>query len=122
MRGATYARKGAFEQAFADFDLAISVNDKYPLAHYARGYAKLLHDRPDEAIAEFDQAIKLDPIYVSAFAARGLAYQKLENQPRAKADFSAALEIPLKCGGDDWGHDVAQRGLTPSPSISAGRW
>jgi hypothetical protein len=56
---------------------------------------------------------------MSAFAARGLAYEKQGDQDRAKADFSAALEIPIKCGGDSWAHDVAQQGLTPSPSISA---
>lgn len=89
------------------------------MAHYSRGFAKLLQDHPDEAVAEFSQAIKLDPIFMSAFAARGLAYQKLGDLDRAKADFNAALEIPIMCGGDRWAHDVAQQGLTPSPSISA---
>ena len=69
-RGKTYRLMGKYDQALADFDRAIGLDEKYAWAIANRGITYRLMDKYELALADFDRAIDLDEKYAWAIAER----------------------------------------------------
>ncbi len=85
--------QGRFEEAIAEYDIAIASNPSFAPAYNNRGG---LYGRLGElqlAIEDFDEAIRLDPQYALAYFNRGLGYSAIGDVARANADFDRAAEL-----------------------------
>ncbi len=85
--------QGRFEEAIAEYDMAISSNPRFAQAFNNRGglYGRL--GDLQSAIEDFDEAIRLDPQYALAYFNRGLAYNATGEAALADADFARAAEL-----------------------------
>jgi len=95
-RGISYAIKGDFDRAIADYDKAIKLNPKDADVYYNRGNAYQRKGQHDRAIADYDKAIKLNPKYAEAHSNRGISYRKKDQYDRAIADYGAAIKLNPK--------------------------
>ena len=56
-RGNAYAARAQYDRAIQDFDAAVTLDAKYPIALYNRGNAHFAKGDPDRAIQSYDQAL-----------------------------------------------------------------
>ena len=99
LRSTTEATRGSIKEdnrAIADFDQAILLGPKYPVAFYNRGYSWQRKGQEDRAISDFDEALRLDPNYAKARYARGLTWRQKGEEDKARADFSEAFRLDPK--------------------------
>lgn len=92
-RGNGHIKGRKYEDAIADFDLAIRVKSDFHEAWYMRGYALLQLQRYDDAIAAYDKAIEIKPDYWEAWHERGIALECLQRYEDAIASYHKAVEI-----------------------------
>src|SRR5260370_26496421 len=97
-RGEIYRLMERYEEALADFDRAIALDEKYAGAFAHRGETYGLMRRYEEALADFDQAITLDEKVAWAIAGRGQIYQEMERYEEALAAFDRAIALD----NNDW--------------------
>ena len=98
-QGLALLQSGETDKAIADFDMAIKLQPRLPVAFLSRGLAK--EDKSDfgHAIEDFTQAIKLDPKYVAAYDERASAYERIGAHDKALADAGPGDEArSRKCG------------------------
>ena len=95
-RGVVYWLMKRYEDAWADFDCAIALDEKMTQVIANRGWANQSLKRYEEALADFDRAIALDEKYAWAFAQRGVTYQSLKRYEEALADFDRAIALDEK--------------------------
>jgi tetratricopeptide (TPR) repeat protein len=88
-----YANKGNQDQAIADYDMAISLDPKFSLAHYRRGMAYAVKGDNDRAIEAFDAAININSENSEAYGNRGLAYIKKGDYDHGIADLDKAISL-----------------------------
>lgn len=84
------------ERALADFNEAIRLDPKNPVAYFERGKFHLSLSESDvasKAIADFSEAIRRDPKFVEALSSRASAYTNRRDHAKAYADLTAALAI-----------------------------
>ena len=92
--------QGAFGEAIANYNVAISLNKGFSLAYNNRGDALLRMGKKDEAIADFEEAIKLSPKFVMALSNLGVArYRKMEYD-KAIANFKDAIHLAKSLGSE----------------------
>ena len=103
-RGVAYRREEKFEQAMAEFELAVGINQDNPDAWYHRGLAWGLMGEHRSAIADFSRAIALAPEYADAYNCRGYALLCLSEYRLALRD----LEQASRLNPDD---ELTQRNL-----------
>ena len=77
-RGISYAEKGEYDQAIADYEATLQINPDHAIAFHNRGLAYFDKGDYDRAIADFDEALRLNPDYESAYCNRGNAYYEKE--------------------------------------------
>lgn len=82
-----------YDQAVADFTLAIELNPGYPGIYNNRGSVYAKKGRYDKAIADFTRAIELDPIYAQAYDNRGLAYAFKNDTDRSNGDWRLGAQL-----------------------------
>lgn len=98
-RGVTYLRRREGELALADFDAAITVDQRNGEAHLNRGAALVMLNQPGPAVGAITEALGLgvrEP--QKAYLNRGAAREQMGNLRGAYEDYSTALEI-----SPDWG-------------------
>ena len=83
-----------YEQALANFNMAIHLDDTYVHAYYNRGNIYKITGDLNSAIRDYNSAIKLDNDFVEAYVNRGIAYAFHLNQfDKALSDFSTAIKL-----------------------------
>ena len=93
-RGAALDALGQSDRALDDYDEAIRLDPKYPLAYYARGVLLAGYKRTyDRAIGDFDKVLTLDPANVAALIRRGDAYARRGDFGNALADLDRAVTL-----------------------------
>lgn len=90
-RGAALKLLGRYDEAIADFALAIGLDPKNPQYYCQRGDILMRKKEYEEAIADYTAALNRVPDYVWAFHGRGQAYLAQGNAEPALADFNKAL-------------------------------
>ena len=86
-------RRNKFEEAIADYDMAIYRNRNDAFTYYLRGFAKASWKKYDAAIADYDEAIRLNPNDSSVYYQRGLAKAELRQYGAAIADYDEAIRL-----------------------------
>lgn len=66
-------KQGDYKQAIKKLDKALSINDNWDDAYFARGTMKLNDFRFDEAIVDFNKTLEIEPFYINAYANRAFA-------------------------------------------------
>jgi tetratricopeptide (TPR) repeat protein len=92
-RGNSYARKGQFDSAIADFTKAIELNPQDAIAYNNRGNSYARIEQFNLAIADFTKAIELNPQDAIAYSNRGNSYDSKGQFDSAIADFTKAIEL-----------------------------
>jgi tetratricopeptide (TPR) repeat protein len=92
-RGISYATKGEYDKAIADFNRAIKKEPSHFGAYHNRGRAYLLKHKPDKAIADFNKALEINSENANTYYFRGGAYLGKANYDKAILDFSHAIDI-----------------------------
>jgi tetratricopeptide (TPR) repeat protein len=93
-RAFSYARKGQYDRAIADYDQAIKLNPKDDIAYTSRGDTYVNKGDYDHAIADFTQAIRVNPKNAgNGYDRRGQALGKKGDLDRAIADLDRAIQL-----------------------------
>lgn len=93
-RGEVSAGAHKYDQAIADYNMAIRLRPDYAEAYNDRGHAyHWKGSNSDRAIADFTRAIELRPNYPTAYNNRGVVYMAGGNAARGISDFDRALEL-----------------------------
>lgn len=92
-RGAALKLLGRYDDAIADFTLAISLDPKNPQYYCQRGNIQLRRKAYQEAVDDFTTAIERAPSYILGYEGRGQAYLGLGNAEPALADIDKALRV-----------------------------
>jgi len=92
-RANVYARRDNYVFALRDYEAAISLDPRNPLAYYNRGNAYFDTRQYQPAIADYTRAIEIDPGFALAFLNRGLARERLGDNVAAAGDYRRSLEL-----------------------------
>ena len=84
-RGQAFFEKGELDNALADFNKVIALNQLYDTAYSNRGTILSKRGQLDKAMEDFDKAIALNPSYDEAYNQRGIVFGE-------KGQFDAAME------------------------------
>ncbi|MCW8375446.1 ATP-binding protein [Streptomyces justiciae] len=85
--------RGEWEEAYADFDLAVSRAPDAAWVASWRGDNYRLAGRFEDAVTELGRAVALDPDHASAWASRGAALGELGRGEEAQADLDRAIAL-----------------------------
>src|SRR5207302_5603950 len=77
----------------SDYNAALKIRAKYPLAFRNRGIVYSKMKNFDRAIDDYSEAIRLDPTYAEAYDNRGDAWLDKKDYDRATADYSEAIRL-----------------------------
>ncbi len=92
-RGHFYNKSGRKQEALADFNKALSLNENYDMAHFNRGSLMGEMGRFPEALADLNAAIALNRNLPEAYKMRGQAFAVTGKPDSAMYDFKRALEL-----------------------------
>lgn len=95
-RGNSFLQSGEYDQAIAEFNKAININDSYVNAYAGRGYAYRQLNKFDDALNDYDKAISLNPddeTLANLFSDRGITNYQMKKYDSAVADYSKAIEL-----------------------------
>jgi len=93
-RGEAAAGAHRYDQAIADYDMAIRLRPDYAEAYNDRGHAyHWKGGNGDRARADFTRAIELRPNYPTAYNNRGVVAMAGGDAARSIPDFDRALEL-----------------------------
>ena len=95
-RGEAHLQRSEYNKAIADFDVAISLDDRCSLAYGMRGQAHYLIDEYTQAIADCNRAIDLhieSAYYETVIFARGDSYFNIGEYGKAIEDFDNLIEL-----------------------------
>ena len=93
-RGGLYVDTGKFDEAIADFNIALALSPKFATAYNNRGFAYASKGDYARAIADYDLAIREGA--KSTYSLRGDAYRLKGDSLSALADYRKALELDPK--------------------------
>ncbi len=93
-RGLHYKNMGNYDDALADFNMALEINPYCSFCYRFRGnlYGEVYLDFT-QALADHELAVTYDPYDSRAFMSRGIAYTMLGNTYVAISDYKRALEL-----------------------------
>lgn len=84
---------GRYEEAIAEFELALEQNAAHRGAHFGLALTYIQTLRLDEALAKLDETLAIDPEFAVAYANRGITHDRLERYEAAVADYRRAVEL-----------------------------
>ena len=90
-RGAAYVAIKQFDAALADYDKALSYQQKGEF-YFQRSLVLMAKNQPDKAKADLAQVIVLNPEFAPAYFTRGLINYQGSDYKSALADFDAATQ------------------------------
>ena len=93
--GASFMSEGKINEAYTEFQKAISLDPKNKESLNQLGYLSALFKKYDDAISYYRRAIASDPGYSDAMNNLGVVYLELENWDEAIKSFKTALKNPL---------------------------
>ena len=106
-RGAALAAIGRYEDAWASFVKALTLQPQYAEAHVNAGKALSALKRYDEALVAYDKALALKPELVDAWIARGTVCMQRSGRStpwrptiarsRSDLEFGGRLAWPRQC-------------------------
>ncbi len=82
-----------FEQAMADFDIAVETNPHWALPLAGRGSANAALGQLDEAVNDFTKAIHLEPNQAALYTNRGQIYHQRGKLSAAREDYDTAIRL-----------------------------
>jgi regulator of sirC expression with transglutaminase-like and TPR domain len=91
--GVIYSERREYARADAEYDAALRLDKRLPVARYNRGKNLIEQGDLEGAIRSFTKALRLHPNDTWALNNRGLADRQLGRTEKARADFEAALRI-----------------------------
>jgi tetratricopeptide (TPR) repeat protein len=91
--GNDYLDQGQFDQAIAEFQMAIQLDPDDTKARYNLGLAYQKQDKLEEAAAAYQEAIQLDPDLSDAHNNLGLIYDTWGQPDQAVAEYQEAIRI-----------------------------
>ena len=92
-RADTIYQRGEYEEAIANYNMAIRLDPNNPETYHQRGLAKFQLERHEEATVDFDMALDINPDNAEVYYDRGLAKYRLGKNEEAIVDFDMALDI-----------------------------
>lgn len=93
-RGIILNRRGDYNEALADFNAAIEIDETIAEAYLNRGNTWFLAGRLDEAMADYEKALALDVAKPwAAWYNIGLVHDARNEAPQAQAAYLKALEL-----------------------------
>jgi len=92
-KGQSYREKAQWDEAIAEYNIALEINPKFAMAYNNRGIAYRWKGQYDQAISDHNKAIEINPRYIGAYISRGITYGAKGQLDRAISDFSKAIEI-----------------------------
>lgn len=92
-RGQAYLMLERYEEAYADFDMAIRAGIVTPRLFLNRGKCLVILKRPAEAIPDLARSIELEPRNPETYYFKGIAESQVGNPDQALADYNKALEV-----------------------------
>jgi protein O-GlcNAc transferase len=98
---------GDLAGALSAYDKALSLDERFPMAHYNRGNVLKLQGRPEDAIAAYQRALALQPDYASAAFNLGNTQREQGRLPAAVTAYRQALAIR-----PDWPDALTNLGAT----------
>jgi len=93
--GRAYLNDGKINEAYTEFQKALSVNPKNKETLNYLGYISTIFKKYDEAISYYKRAISLDPNYADALVNLGVTYAEMESWDEAIKCFKTALSNPV---------------------------
>jgi len=92
-KGVALANEGKYDEAIAEYNKAIEIDQNYTNAYVNLGYAYLMKKQYDLSITNYTKAIELDPEQKTAYNGRGAAYLYTKRYNSAAADFNKSIEL-----------------------------
>jgi tetratricopeptide (TPR) repeat protein len=92
-RGDALVDENRMDEAFKDFNTAISIHPKYSMAFFNRGNMFNKQKNYERAIADFDSAILYRADFARAYNNRGSAYKELKRFDEALSDYNRAIDM-----------------------------
>ena len=92
-RGIAHAGKNDFDNAIADYTIAIKLRPDSDAPYYNRGIAYFNKGEFNDAITDYTTAIQINPRHASAYYNRGNAYFNKGEFDEAITDYARALRI-----------------------------
>lgn len=93
-RGEALAAAHKYDEAIAEYDIAIRLRPDYAEAYNDRGHSyHWKGGSGDRALADFTRAIELRPNYPTAYNNRGVVYMAGGHSAKAIPEFDRALEL-----------------------------
>ena len=95
-RGWAYEAQHDNDNAIADYNRAIELTPRDPIAYFKRGTANFGKHDYDQAIADYDQALSFGPnreYEILAYHNRGIAYAAKQDYGHAIADFDHTIQL-----------------------------
>ena len=94
--GLIHARKGAFEKAKTQYQLAIELDPELSLPHFQLGYLLTQQGKFEEAVPFYQKAIALYPDHTGAYYQLANAYFRVGKQDEGKRHLEKFREIKAK--------------------------
>ena len=85
--------KGNFEEAVAEYDMAINKNSNDAEAYNLRGKAYFSLERYNDTLKDYNEAIRINPDYAEAYFNRGMLNDERKKYEDAISDFTKALSL-----------------------------
>jgi len=123
-RGNAYADLNRYEEAVADYDRVIQINQQHAEVYNNRGIVYADLGQYEQTIADYDRAIQINPQFAEAYNNRGIAYRNLGQSEQAIADYDHAIQINPQFAeaysnrGNAYA-DLGQYQRRPSPTTTA---